>query len=584
MRYRTIVVAATLVAAACSSNDKVKDAGVDARVDTRVESGAPDRTIDSRKTGCQSDADCASAPGKLCDTATGRCVACRSGAECSYFSTEKPTCDAVLGTCRACAAQVDCADNPRGPVCAVAPDQPGCTCKSDGDCKGAYAYGSKCGEPAGVVRCMCESNADCAGNAHGPTCLTGMLGLCTCTTDADCTKPPYTKCYRHASSPDVLHCQKPCTSSADCATLGGQIDACVSGKCVQCQADKDCELGPGAPARYCVQGRCGDCRTSADCSTDLWMPVCNPIAGACGECQSNSDCSASPLGGVCTAKPNFIHYCGCATAKDCAAAGALGSACIDAKQCGCSTDADCVGNPRGPSCDLASHECSCTGDSQCTAPLSKCYYRLSVKQCQKPCALDTDCFVQGAPTGKCIGGKCGGCTNDADCSPGKCGTSGICVDCKLDSDCPGGFCNAAAGRCITCKTDANCPTVGDPDAKVCNLATGQCVVCVTSADCSKTALGMCGALSNLCPVCSALSSGCVECLTDADCTGAALGNTCNNGQCQCATNGDCASNPNGHFCAFPKGSQRCSCQSNADCPPGKTCSQNPLLPDKVCTQ
>ena len=56
-------------------------------------------------TGCGADADCSRAARPVCDTSSGRCVACTSDVQCS---SPTPRCDLAAHSCVRCLSSADC--------------------------------------------------------------------------------------------------------------------------------------------------------------------------------------------------------------------------------------------------------------------------------------------------------------------------------------------------------------------------------------------------------------------------------------------------------------------------------------------
>jgi len=129
---------------------------------------------------CKSSADCQSPAAPLCNTATGRCVSCLTDAQCP--ATYGPrVCHAIKG-CVECFADSHC-QPPEA-------DHDGAICRL-----------------ASFI-CGCFLDADCKGNRHGPYCF-AAYHECSCTSDQDCTVPPYTTCKKPYAWANHMRCAEP---------------------------------------------------------------------------------------------------------------------------------------------------------------------------------------------------------------------------------------------------------------------------------------------------------------------------------------------------------------------------------------
>lgn len=135
-----------------------------------------------------------------------------------------------------------------------------------------------------------------------------------------------------------------CTSSADCVGSDKFCDT-SNGRCVECLAASQCQVGQGcAPDGHCQ----GSCALDTDC-TSGGAPICAPSFLVCVECNTNVDCDS---GG------NPICVAGecqeCREDPDCEAAYPYcrSNECVE-----CLVDAHCV--PAGKTtCDPSEFQCT----------------------------------------------------------------------------------------------------------------------------------------------------------------------------------------------------------------------------------
>lgn len=204
---------------------------------------------------CAADAHCENAGARrFCNTATGRCVACLSSAECTDSS--RPFCDTTDGTCKPCNA------NPGG---------------SDADHFWCFTET--------LVRPFCDSNSGrCVACLNASHCG-GTVPVCD------------------ATSRMCRGCSQ-ATEAADCPSP--QAPACANnGRCVECRQGGTrtaCDSG-----EQCSGNSCVDCVNDNGCSGTL--PRCGPN-NACVECVVASDCtggsactSAACMGNACSYTP-----------------------------------------------------------------------------------------------------------------------------------------------------------------------------------------------------------------------------------------------------------------------------------------
>lgn len=361
-------------------------------------------------------------------------------------------CALGLGGCkRRCETREDCA---AGEACARGACAPA-ECSSASECaEGGCVEGlcapcyddAHCEPTQGCVadRCVereCATTADCAGEA----CFDGFCAPCSaddhcdgelvCSSTGACVEPE-------------------CTVAADCAD--GRI--CVASLCVLCTDDVQC----GGPNRACHHGECVDrecsepdhCTGGTVCDMGLCLP-CGPgvacpdllacVGGVCQACTLDAECAAG--------RPCRDGRClpTCVDNGDCGIDGVLG--CRSRTQARpCSSDGFCGGRS-GPW--STGSICDACGSASAGCPSGECD---EDKLCI--CATNADC----PDALVCTGGRCRGCTMDAQCGCGRYCAASECHDrCESDADCPGSSrCDTTTGRCALCLTDADCP-----DRQVC---------------------------------------------------------------------------------------------------------------------
>jgi hypothetical protein len=220
---------------------------------------------------CASNDDCLkkSKSAAFCETGTGRCVGCRTKADCADQAL--PICDLTSKTCVACQNDTQChTDYPLTPTCNAGP----CVeCVADKDCPTATK--SFCSTASNVCMSCGAAGAAAAGmncaNRDNTKPVCGATGACVeCGVDADCNKQP-TRPFCSAAGACVPCAMAPAGMNA-CRTRAAAQPVCAtSGACVQCVSNTDCA------------------------ST---APVC-AAANTCGPCTADADCAARPGPGVC---------------------------------------------------------------------------------------------------------------------------------------------------------------------------------------------------------------------------------------------------------------------------------------------
>lgn len=360
-----------------------------------------------------------------------------------------------------------------------------------------------------------------------------------------------------------------CATTQDCGGSG----VCVAGLCQQvtsCNQDSECE----AEGKVCHQdrffcvdcdGRDGQCADGFRCQFDF---TCVEVqtstmtgrncASACQDrsmCQDSQVCDMTM--GLCCDPPSR-----CRSPADCPASrpecnGATGQCfggdgCFDDRECenkpGCGGGlcfCDITGQPPGV-CRMRGAEC--TNDMECFD---------NGNYVQKYCTL-------GMPPARCLDAPA--CTNALVCSA-------LGLVCDLDPQSPyNGY----------CRNGDACPMGNECGAmQVC--VGGVCVGenCVNNPNLCQPG-EMCDAVSLMC-----IPSQGGACTVDTDCQqGFYCNTTVSPSRCEvgCRDNNDC---PGGicnamHQCEQASGGLCGPCNTDADCPAGTTCFENPITAQKKC--
>ena len=125
---------------------------------------------------CARDQNCAR--GLHCETASGKCVACISDANCDSM---RPRCDLIARQCVECLATPDCGAKQ---ICELNSHRCLDACKEDKDV--CPVAGQTCHDDQGI--CVeCYRDAQCAGAPDRPRCDTPVGRCVTCRSGADCT-------------------------------------------------------------------------------------------------------------------------------------------------------------------------------------------------------------------------------------------------------------------------------------------------------------------------------------------------------------------------------------------------------------
>jgi hypothetical protein len=280
--------------AACSKDDDCKDLRGLPICDTNT----------GKCVACLTTKDCTG--GQTCDTRKGQCVECLGDNDCSSAAT--PRCNPE-GSCVECLAVADCAASLSGTVCGK---DGACTCDTDADCRQSPdALGPTCITlQDSSKRCGCAAG-QCSGNRNGEICNTDVQA-CSCTQDSDCKDSAYNKCgYPFAESP-FRNCQKPCAGNADCKAEGLAI--CDSSVCVGCTQNSDCTYNPQQAT--CTAPFCVECTSDNDCKNNpsALGPSCDTQSGNYCICTSDAECAQNQNGKKCDA---LNAACGCEDDQDC---------------------------------------------------------------------------------------------------------------------------------------------------------------------------------------------------------------------------------------------------------------------------
>ena len=269
-----------------------------------LDRGAPD--IPPRDSGpppCMNDGDCRESPdGRVCDTATGRCVrclaandscpadqhcddatrtcvpGCRADEGCSR--TMYPDggigpelhCNTATRACEQCVTDTHC---PAGTLCVGSVCVPGCNAAR------ACPAGETCCEGAcvdtrlNVAHCGACMRA-CAVDHGDPVCAAGTCAIERCAAPyADCDRMTANGCETHTLT-DANHCG---ACGRACAARPSATVTCMAGEC----------------AYRCAAGR-GDCDgdTANGCETDLQSDTshCGACVSACSEAGGSASCVA----------------------------------------------------------------------------------------------------------------------------------------------------------------------------------------------------------------------------------------------------------------------------------------------------
>lgn len=168
---------------------------------------------------CAQNTDCTDKTLPTCNTSTGKCVACKSAADCAA-TPATPHCLPSQGICAQCTDPSHCTDAAK-PYCNTTTGQ--CVeCQANSDCA-SQAYKKTCDDTKGW--CVeCTKTADCTTASLGSLC---QNTICICNTDTDCAS----NLNGHKCDAAVKICS--CLSNFDCPS-GRACTGTVAGKQV-CQ-------------------------------------------------------------------------------------------------------------------------------------------------------------------------------------------------------------------------------------------------------------------------------------------------------------------------------------------------------------
>lgn len=408
--------------------DAEADAPVDApQVDAAADVAADTRPVDGQGT-CGIDIDC---PASLPICLAFQCAKCTANMECAGHSdngTATGVCDTASGRCVACVQSTDCTADPAKPVCA---GNQCVACTTSGQCSSRGDGGVSAGVcDTTTGRCVaCVKSSECTADPTKPVCVGNLCAPC------QSSASPANECRAKSSAAPVCdstsgrcvgcltndHCGGGADGGVDGGTDGGADGGADGGvaagfcylatnQCVQCLAHADCKdpskpicgglhtcvgcgtqgvapdscttRNPALPVCRADTGACVECTGNANCAGDAGIRVCNPATNKCVECNDNSNCTTDPAKAFCVSNA----CAGCQTAPAgscsgtkplCATSGAYVGQCVecldnthckvatkpvcDVNQCrGCARDLDCTGISPAVVCGL---DGSCPGDS-----------------------------------------------------------------------------------------------------------------------------------------------------------------------------------------------------------------------------
>jgi hypothetical protein len=156
------------------------------------------------------------------------------------------------------------------------------------------------------------------------------------------------------------HAAAGCVTDTDCKLSGLRCDR-VSGDCVPCLVDTDCNADAGTPRCDSALNRCVQCGLPSDCPP---VDVCEVSSHSClHTCSASRACSQS--------------YSHCDIAR---------GWCVQ-----CTTNADCVHPWDRRICNVTSGQCvQCVSDPDCPSNRPRC--DRSVGRCVE-CLAQTDCLA-----------------------------------------------------------------------------------------------------------------------------------------------------------------------------------------------
>jgi hypothetical protein len=442
------------------------------------------------ETGCGADSDCAITPSTpRCDPMSHRCVACLTDAHCPAAPNAAGRCSETRCSTTCNAGFADCDSNPSN----------GC----EVDTRSAASHCGGCG-----MQCPSAPNAS-------PTCAMGRCGIVCDMGFADCDGNPSNGCEVDTRS-NAAHCG---ACGTTCPSAPNALPTCAMGTCrLACLpgfADCDGVATNGCEAALSGTTHCGACSNACSGAT----PLC--VEGMRGTYACSSGCAMgqSRCGASCVDTANAPDHCG-----------ACGNVCARRPN----ARPTCAMGTCGIACEADFGDCDGSAANGCEVVTSS-----DVRHCGR---CGNACPSGPRATATCEGGRCGircepgfadcdgnpanGCEVDLTTATAHCGRCGNACPAG-----PGATAVCSAGRCaIRCESGR-----GDCDG---NPANG-CEVDLTTAT---THCGRCGNIctagANALPTCSAgvCGTSCVPGFADCDgltATGceASLSGTSNCGRC-----------------------------------------------------
>jgi hypothetical protein len=496
---------------------------------------AEDQGADEGPTACEHDRECP--PDKVCDLATGECVAgtaCNYDYNCNpdYCHPEGQVCKTRSQLCEPCSEHYECPDPLEGDMCVLYLDGKkycGQRCGKQ-ECPTGYVCDESVGSGDGENPGQCVSNTSVCGEVficqnddqcEGNFVCDKSLGICVpgCVTDNNCSGTQ--KC--HMSG----HCGPICQTDNDCDEYNPDFICCLPdsggfctsehiGRCrpLGCYLHSECLQSSGDSFGYC-DNRTGDCMPGCrwwdsttindcrpgykcECSTTI---SCDQI-DCCPDPDSDSDCLCDPKIQSCA----DVEVCdnGQCVEIPCQEYGAIDIACGRNQLC-CGWPQDgysCVSDVPQGECYVAPKETWCAScpeaNKECPSPDGYGYGEKAIcledsgdqnTYCHLGCRDDQDCpskwkcdysFMQGCETDE-------HCTNGATCQviarqyddsdPPEVVEMMACV-CSGDSQCASDM----EGFAGTCLSESFCDKTVDPyecqDFNICLFAKAcQCSNC-----------------------------------------------------------------------------------------------------------
>ena len=295
--------------------------------------------------GCQlAVATACTAPTAVCDSTSGKCVACTSDSQCTTAAA--PICDKTKNACVACATDLQCQTKSTGLP----------ACRADGQCvqctAGAAAAVCTGATPAcdtATNTCVqCTSGANCSGTT--PIC--GTAEKCqACALDTECSAlndPARAAC---ATTGACVQCTA--TNATKCT---GTTSVCntTTNACVECLTNATC--AGAKPICATATNTCRGCAGAADCAAFAGRTAC-ATTGSCVQCTDNTTCAGTTP--ICGTSTNTCRKC--SVDSECSGAGP--GVCMIDGHCATDTETIYVGTSGTSTCSDA------TGTGSSTAPV-----------------------------------------------------------------------------------------------------------------------------------------------------------------------------------------------------------------------